>query len=94
MRRFSSSDDEAFQFTHPVRGATYVPYRLLIPNYVSIHAPRAGCDRRINFHRLNLSQFQFTHPVRGATIVLLAMFLVMTFQFTHPVRGATDPKTI
>ena len=33
-----------FQFTHPVRGATY-RFRLMQTIYtVSIHAPREGCD--------------------------------------------------
>ena len=33
-----------FQFTHPVRGATAHTPRHRLRLYVSIHAPRAGCD--------------------------------------------------
>ena len=33
-----------FQFTHPVRGATYIEPLYGKPTIVSIHAPRAGCD--------------------------------------------------
>ena len=33
-----------FQFTHPVRGATHWIAHSDNPRYVSIHAPRAGCD--------------------------------------------------
>ena len=33
-----------FQFTHPVRGATSAGKGLEVGDYVSIHAPRAGCD--------------------------------------------------
>ena len=35
-----------FQFTHPVRGATAALLPRPTRNGVSIHAPRAGCDRR------------------------------------------------
>ena len=51
-----------FQFTHPVRGATYVPYRLLIPNYVSIHAPRAGCDCQVWISIFSLVRFNSRTP--------------------------------
>ena len=34
----------SFQFTHPVRGATFVNLRHVEDVAVSIHAPRAGCD--------------------------------------------------
>ena len=34
-----------FQSTHPGRGATYSYLLVGICNCVSIHAPRAGCDR-------------------------------------------------
>ena len=33
-----------FQFTHPVRGATYLILLYSMWKVVSIHAPRAGCD--------------------------------------------------
>ena len=35
-----------FQFTHPVRGATYIAPPQPSETRVSIHAPRAGCDRQ------------------------------------------------
>ena len=34
----------SFQFTHPVRGATWYTLHNLHKRVVSIHAPRAGCD--------------------------------------------------
>ena len=37
---------------------------------VSIHAPRAGCDKLVRIILDLLSEFQFTHPVRGATAAL------------------------
>ncbi len=56
-----------FQSTHPVRGATgsaYLPNR---HDTISIHAPRAGCDRSETTFSLGTTLFQSTHPVRGAT---------------------------
>ncbi len=57
----------AFQFTHPVWGATgyaWIPKSALT---VSIHAPRVGCDCRILIFCQRHLTFQFTHPVWGAT---------------------------
>ena len=34
---------------------------------ISIHAPRAGCDKWTSTLLQGISQFQSTHPVRGAT---------------------------
>ena len=34
----------AFQSTHPVRGATHIEYVKAHTTTISIHAPRAGCD--------------------------------------------------
>ena len=39
-----SETPAAFQFTHPVRGATPSDQSMSGGQYVSIHAPRAGCD--------------------------------------------------
>ena len=33
-----------FQFTHPGRGATLMCITSVVPDTVSIHAPREGCD--------------------------------------------------
>ena len=39
------ADEAPFQFTHPGRGATpYAPSGHLQRIFVSIHAPREGCD--------------------------------------------------
>ena len=37
---------EAFQSTHPARGATGAPLANRQPIGISIHAPREGCDRQ------------------------------------------------
>ena len=79
-----------FQFTHPVRGATISSCTILPYCVVSIHAPRAGCDRCYYLTTSRRKQFQFTHPVRGATGSRgRRKWRQRPFQFTHPVRGAT-----
>ncbi len=56
-----------FQSTHPVRGATEYHGQRVVTLKISIHAPRAGCDRRsLSSRRIGLL-FQSMHPVRGAT---------------------------
>ena len=57
----------ALQFTHPVWGATKETLEMLLSSYVSIHAPRVGCDTRDGLFELEQEVFQFTHPVWGAT---------------------------
>ena len=59
---------EKFQSTHPARGATLTadPNRIL-HFFISIHAPREGCDRHALRFSRSLSRFQSTHPARGAT---------------------------
>ena len=60
---------DAFQFTHPGRGATYDDALLPILREVSIHAPREGCDYMQNQLIASQVEFQFTHPGRGATVM-------------------------
>ena len=80
---------QAFQFTHPVRGATQRVVKRKPVDGVSIHAPRAGCDQLGGQITPMKRLFQFTHPVRGATASRSASLSLKAFQFTHPVRGAT-----
>ena len=60
-------------------------------SFVSIHAPRAGCDLAATSVRTCPATFQSTHPVRGATLSMTDAAPPRTFQSTHPVRGATCP---
>ena len=57
----------SFQFTHPGRGATALPLWYALPDQVSIHAPREGCDQKATGYHPTTYEFQFTHPGRGAT---------------------------
>ena len=56
-----------FQFTHPGRGATEEDAEIEQHNFVSIHAPREGCDAMGIDLWFYIEEFQFTHPGRGAT---------------------------
>ena len=50
-----STQGQIFQSTHPVRGATMRRRFIFSNNYISIHAPRAGCDGKFDdFNPLNL----------------------------------------
>ena len=62
---------DRFQFTHPVRGATLQVGDGVALGGVSIHAPRAGCDKPRGDCPRPSATFQFTHPVRGATSILI-----------------------
>ena len=61
-------------------------------DYISIHAPRAGCDTTPAKSSLSFFLFQSTHPVRGATVCRVCSTSSMLFQSTHPVRGATTTE--
>ena len=43
--QIDANKDMQFQFTHPVWGATNRTGQIEYVFYVSIHAPRVGCDR-------------------------------------------------
>ena len=78
-----------FQSTHPARGATRIAFSCLRSHYISIHAPREGCDLRLRLSASTLLRFQSTHPARGATTHLFHLSIYFLFQSTHPARGAT-----
>ena len=89
-RNLADAYMRAFQFTHPVWGATWGSRIVQITIIVSINAPRVGCDSRYIAKSLIFRTFQFTHPVWGATPARVVVVLYSLFQFTHPVWGATD----
>ena len=81
---------QRFQSTRPVRGATFQLCAFFgTIDIISIHAPRAGRDRKSVLSSVILFPFQSTRPVRGATINATADTLTARFQSTRPVRGAT-----
>ena len=79
----------AFKSTHPARGATPGPTRPGASAWISIHAPREGCDASIctisdhppNFNPRTPRGVRHAEP-NGAAYHF-------KFQSTHPARGAT-----
>ena len=57
---------------------------------ISIHAPRAGGDRKRGFDVFAGYKFQSTLPVRGAMPYIIICQRKKAFQSTLPVRGATS----
>ena len=84
-----NSKSYQFQSTHPLRGATHAYDEFMGYEYISIHAPLAGCDCRILLRLGNTAIFQSTHPLRGATVFGNRVEQRRKFQSTHPLRGAT-----
>ena len=62
-----ASNKVKFQSTHPVWGATQQSRPSCIPQRISIHAPRVGCDVQHLGVLVQVVLFQSTHPVWGAT---------------------------
>ena len=82
-----------FQFTHPGRGATTTYTKSNSNDYVSIHAPREGCDApRPSFARPRPG-FNSRTPGGVRPQPLNTAAFVRMFQFTHPGRGATRAAT-
>ena len=80
---------DGFQFTHPARGATCAPESRRQGRWVSIHAPREGCDKAWMDQVSTLSRFNSRTP-RGVRPWESHYYLRGDrFQFTHPARGAT-----
>ena len=73
-----------FQSTHPVRGATCVIRIGSAVLYISIHAPREGCDLAELLADEPTLEFQSTHPVRGATLRVVLI---------RPIRYDFNPRT-
>ena len=57
---------------------------------ISIHAPRAGCDRSKEDCTDNKERFQSTHPVRGATAGVINNIAVTVEISIHAPRAGCD----
>ena len=86
---FQAPSLPAFQSTHPLRGATCFACSDDKCEYISIHAPLAGCDCGRVFRLPVCLHFNPRTPcgVRHALHVLTINANI--FQSTHPLRGAT-----
>ena len=78
-----------FQSTHPARGATSFSLPCFRFAFISIHAPREGCDWAHSAVSLPPRDFNPRTP-RGVRPELLELPTYHEgFQSTHPARGAT-----
>ena len=78
-----------FQSTHPMRGATFVYNALGTIDYISIHAPHAGCDCFYISCRYHIA-ISIHAPHAGCDNIRGVFFRTPeAFQSTHPMRGAT-----
>ena len=78
-----------FQFTHPVWGATLLLAQMYYNLFVSIHAPRAGCDSSAPVLLACPLCFNSRTPCGVRHEALVRPLVMLVFQFTHPVWGAT-----
>ena len=88
-----SAATKTFQSTHPVRGATVLSFLRIATTWISIHAPRAGCD--VPYSLWVDQGYMHFNPrtpcgVRPNTGKLVKS--TRRFQSTHPVRGATRER--
>ena len=58
--------------------------------FVSIHAPREGCDAQIGIAMNKARSFNSRTPGGVRPIDDITYRLYILFQFTHPGRGATE----
>ena len=83
-----------FQFTHPVWGATVWSTSETLRTYVSIHAPRVGCDVSVFFVLAVSMCFNSRTPCGVRPDTGGAGSAEQKFQFTHPVWGATHKDKV
>ena len=91
----SSGCSKSFQSTHPARGATVV-YQLHNDMwYISIHAPREGCDARLIRGWVQNWPISIHAPREGCDgYNSLQTQVHHKFQSTHPARGATALRAL
>ena len=82
-------EDTIFQSTHPLRGATSFRRQYGIPSNISIHAPLAGCDMRVQVKGNFNVHFNPRTPCGVRLMRADAKANRRAFQSTHPLRGAT-----
>ena len=69
MMAWVMEQEESFQSTRPMRGATQLCEFMQTDEVVSIHAPHAGRDLERRTFAAFRVQFQSTRPMRGATAI-------------------------
>jgi len=70
-----------------MRGATQVFIIIEVIFLISIHAPHAGCDDKIDTRLLQIFRFQSTHPMRGATFLNIEFIWAFIISIHAPHAG-------
>ena len=78
-----------FQSTHPLRGATKQYFPNALAEFISIHAPLAGCDEKNVIQSSYRSNFNPRTPCGVRPPKPQEAAQAAPFQSTHPLRGAT-----
>ena len=63
-------------------------------DYISIHAPLAGCDLAEAPAVIRRLQFQSTHPLRGATVSDLSTRVTTLISIHAPLAGCDEGYTV
>ena len=84
---FILSGGGTFQSTHPLRGATTGTPEHPDIDFISIHAPLAGCDAETPARASPKAKFQSTHPLRGATIRGTLASMALGISIHAPLAG-------
>ena len=79
-----------FQSTHPVRGATFYPVKVNQSGYISIHAPRAGCDELWCGLHLYSGLISIHAPRAGCDHIALKIILKCLSISIHAPRAGCD----
>ena len=56
-----------FQSMHPIKDATYMSFKTIETQEISIHAPYKGCNTSNLFDFDAFFEFQSMHPIKDAT---------------------------
>ena len=84
------AEEEKFQFTHPVWGATIPGLDGELPVYeFQFTHPVWGATKVDTYQARNRKCFNSRTPCGVRLLITLGQMLVVMFQFTHPVWGAT-----
>ena len=83
------NDNQLFQSTLPLRGATTLGPGARPQTLISIHASLTGSDPTSSTKRTEFGDFNPRFPYGERLLSLLGMIYPLTFQSTLPLRGAT-----
>ena len=82
-----------FQFTHPVRGAALALHLAFPDDFISIHAPRAGCSMPVKPHKCRRRRISIHAPRAGCSFRLELVFSAEIISIHAPRAGCSEQQT-